>query len=84
MQGFLILDCIIGGQMLASVSTHLNDTLGIVIIGLMSLAVSTCPILLSEDNGHGGRPPLGYVLWLQDHPLVSISLLFEAVVCLIL
>ncbi|KAI0938478.1 hypothetical protein AcW1_001795 [Taiwanofungus camphoratus] len=42
MQGFLILDCIIGGQMLASVSTHLNDTLGIVIIGLMSLAVTFC------------------------------------------
>ncbi|KAK7684938.1 hypothetical protein QCA50_011773 [Cerrena zonata] len=40
MQGFLILNCIIGGQTLASVSGHLDDTLGIVIIGLISLAVS--------------------------------------------
>ncbi|OSX63553.1 hypothetical protein POSPLADRAFT_1045867 [Postia placenta MAD-698-R-SB12] len=41
MEGFLILDCIIGGQMLASVSNgHLNDTLGIVIIGVISLAVT--------------------------------------------
>ncbi|KZT00661.1 cytosine-purine permease [Laetiporus sulphureus 93-53] len=41
MEGFLVLDCIIGGQMLASVSDgHLNDTLGIVIIGLISLAVT--------------------------------------------
>ncbi|OCH88374.1 cytosine-purine permease [Obba rivulosa] len=40
MQGFLILNCIIGGQTLASVSDHLNDTLGIVIIGLISLAVT--------------------------------------------
>ncbi|EKM56968.1 uncharacterized protein PHACADRAFT_142025 [Phanerochaete carnosa HHB-10118-sp] len=42
MQGFLILNCIIGGQTLASVSDHLNDTLGIVIIGLISLAVTFC------------------------------------------
>ena len=40
MQGFLILNCIIGGQTLASVSSHLNDTLGIVIIGVISLVVS--------------------------------------------
>ncbi|CCM01207.1 uncharacterized protein FIBRA_03255 [Fibroporia radiculosa] len=41
MQGFLILDCIIGGQMLASISNgHLNDTLGIVIIGVISLVVT--------------------------------------------
>ena len=39
MQGFLILNCIIGGQTLASVSDHLNDTLGIVIIGVISLVV---------------------------------------------
>ena len=39
MQGFLILNCIIGGQTIASVSSHLNDTLGIVIIGVISLAV---------------------------------------------
>ena len=44
MQGFLILNCIIGGQTLASVSGgHLDDTLGIVIIGLISLAVGDTP-----------------------------------------
>ncbi|KAI0777208.1 cytosine-purine permease [Trametes elegans] len=40
MQGFLILNCIIGGQTLASVSSHLDDTLGIVIIGVLSLVVT--------------------------------------------
>ncbi|RDX54764.1 purine-cytosine permease [Lentinus brumalis] len=40
MQGFLILNCIIGGQTLASVSDRLDDTLGIVIIGIISLAVT--------------------------------------------
>ncbi|KAF8231030.1 hypothetical protein L208DRAFT_1437901 [Tricholoma matsutake] len=40
MQGFLILNCIIGGQTLASVSGHLNDTAGIVIIGVLSLVVT--------------------------------------------
>ena len=39
MQGYLIINCIIGGQTLGSVSTHLNSTLGIVIISLISLAV---------------------------------------------
>ncbi|CDO75439.1 hypothetical protein BN946_scf184693.g8 [Trametes cinnabarina] len=42
MQGFLILNCIIGGQTLASVSSHLNDTVGIVIIGILSLVVTFC------------------------------------------
>jgi len=41
-QSFLILNCIIGGQALAAVSNKLNDTLGIVIIGLISLAVTLC------------------------------------------
>ncbi|PCH44809.1 cytosine-purine permease [Wolfiporia cocos MD-104 SS10] len=41
MQGFLIISCIIGGQLLASVSGGLlNDTLGIVIISLISLVVT--------------------------------------------
>ena len=40
MQSFLILNCIIGGQALAAVSNKLNDTLGIVIIALISFAVS--------------------------------------------
>ncbi|TCD62689.1 hypothetical protein EIP91_006548 [Steccherinum ochraceum] len=43
MQGFLILNCIVGGQMLASVSSgHLDDSLGIVIIGIISFAVTFC------------------------------------------
>lgn len=41
MQGFLILNCIIGGQTLAGVSHHLNATLGIVIIGVISMVVSS-------------------------------------------
>ncbi|KAI6040865.1 cytosine-purine permease [Pisolithus marmoratus] len=35
-QGFLILNCIIGGQTMASVSSHLDETLGIVIISVIS------------------------------------------------
>ncbi|KDR68333.1 hypothetical protein GALMADRAFT_256960 [Galerina marginata CBS 339.88] len=41
-QGFLILNSIIGGQALAAVSHRLNDTLGIVIISVISLAVTFC------------------------------------------
>ncbi|KIM71243.1 hypothetical protein PILCRDRAFT_830469, partial [Piloderma croceum F 1598] len=41
-QGFLILNCIIGGQTLASVSPRLDDTLGIIIISLISLVVTFC------------------------------------------
>ncbi|KAI0371277.1 cytosine-purine permease [Pilatotrama ljubarskyi] len=40
MQGFLILNCIVGGQILASVSSHLDDTLGIIITGVLSLVVT--------------------------------------------
>lgn len=40
MQGFLILNCIVGGQTLAAVSTHLNATLGIVIVSVISMLVS--------------------------------------------
>ncbi|KAG2132701.1 permease for cytosine/purines, uracil, thiamine, allantoin-domain-containing protein [Suillus bovinus] len=42
LEGFLILNCIIGGQTLASLSSHLNDTLGIVIIGIITLVVTFC------------------------------------------
>ena len=38
-QCYLILNCIIGGQALAAVSNNLDDTLGIVIIGLISFVV---------------------------------------------
>lgn len=40
LQSFLVLNCIIGGQSIASLSPHLNDTLGIVIIAIISLVVS--------------------------------------------
>ena len=50
MQGYLILNCIIGGQTLASVSSHLNDTLGIVIISVISVAV--CSIVASIHPVH--------------------------------
>ncbi|KAF7798124.1 hypothetical protein EIP86_009339 [Pleurotus ostreatoroseus] len=39
MQGYCIVNCIIGGQTLASVSPHLNDTAGIVITGLISFGL---------------------------------------------
>ncbi|KAF8804591.1 hypothetical protein BYT27DRAFT_6692513 [Phlegmacium glaucopus] len=60
-QSFLILNCIIGGQTLATVSHKLDDTLGIVIIGLISLAVRefclipnviTFPVLLGVAGRH--------------------------------
>ncbi|KAG1795859.1 hypothetical protein EV424DRAFT_590691 [Suillus variegatus] len=41
-QGFLILNCIIGGQTIASLSSQLDDTLGIVILGIISLVVTFC------------------------------------------
>ncbi|TFY78263.1 hypothetical protein EWM64_g5746 [Hericium alpestre] len=42
LQGFLILNCIVGGQTLAAVSDHLTDTVGIVIIAIISLVVTFC------------------------------------------
>ena len=65
MQGFLILNCIIGGQTLASVSDgHLDDTLGIVIIGVISLVVSRRHVddkhplvFLPNHSGHIFRLP---------------------------
>ena len=42
LQGFLILNTIVGAQTLAAVSDSLDDTLGIVIIAVISLAVSFC------------------------------------------
>lgn len=40
MMGFLVLNGIIGGQTIAAVSSKLDDTLGIVILGIISLVVS--------------------------------------------
>ena len=39
MEGYLVVNAIIGGQTLAEVSPHLDATLGIVIIALISLIV---------------------------------------------
>ncbi|KAG1902473.1 cytosine-purine permease [Suillus fuscotomentosus] len=39
LEGFLILNCIIGGQTIASLSSQLDDTLGIVILGIISLVI---------------------------------------------
>ncbi|EED77647.1 predicted protein [Postia placenta Mad-698-R] len=39
LQGYVILNTIIGGQTLGAISSHLSATLGIVIIGLFTLAV---------------------------------------------
>ena len=43
MQGYLIINTIVGGQTLAEVSPHLDATLGIVIIALISLVVRALP-----------------------------------------
>lgn len=40
MQGYLVVNSIIGGQVLAEVSGHLSATVGIVIIALTTLIVS--------------------------------------------
>ena len=50
MQGFLTLNCIIGSQTLASVSSHLDDTLGIVIISTISLIVSLHANIRSHED----------------------------------
>ncbi|KAF7323572.1 hypothetical protein MKEN_00577500 [Mycena kentingensis (nom. inval.)] len=42
MLGYLILNLIIGGQMLATVSPHLTANTGIVVIAIVSLVVSFC------------------------------------------
>ncbi|KAK7683805.1 hypothetical protein QCA50_013181 [Cerrena zonata] len=42
MEGYLVINCIVGGQALASLSDHLSAALGIVIIGLISCAVTFC------------------------------------------
>ncbi|KAG1717870.1 cytosine-purine permease [Suillus lakei] len=42
LEGFLILTCIIGGQTIASLSPRLDDTLGIVIVAIITLVVTFC------------------------------------------
>ncbi|KAI0753335.1 permease for cytosine/purines, uracil, thiamine, allantoin-domain-containing protein [Daedaleopsis nitida] len=42
MQGYLVVNTIVGGQTLAEVSSSLNATLGIVIIALISLVITFC------------------------------------------
>jgi hypothetical protein len=67
MQGFLILNCIIGGQTLAGVSDHLNATLGIVIIGVVSMVVGGILLCSLRRNQY----LLGNILWLQSRALVG-------------
>ena len=69
MQGYLVINCIIGGQALATVSDKLTDTLGIVIISLISLAVSTlCHMTSGLTFGQG------HILWLSGSSSVSFVL----------
>ncbi|KAI0827299.1 permease for cytosine/purines, uracil, thiamine, allantoin-domain-containing protein [Trametes gibbosa] len=42
MQGYLVVNTIIGGQVLAEVSQHLSDTVGIVVIAFISLLITFC------------------------------------------
>ncbi|KAF8970409.1 cytosine-purine permease [Flammula alnicola] len=42
MEGFLILNGIVGGQAIAAVSDKLDDTLGIVILGVIALVITFC------------------------------------------
>lgn len=76
MQGFLILNCIIGGQTLASVSSHLDDAMGIVIISVISLAVRS---VLLHPFVRGAEPFVGDLLWLSVPSLVGISTLRRGV-----
>lgn len=55
MEGFLILNCIGGGQALASVSNRLDDTAGIVIISVLSLIVSSISSGLSTTSMKSSR-----------------------------
>lgn len=68
MQGYLLVNTIIGGQVLAEASEHLSATVGIVIIACISLLVSmflTCELFnvrLTDAVDH--------FLWLQSAALV--------------
>ena len=46
MEGYLVINCIVGCQALAGLSDHLSAALGIVIIGLVSCAVSRLAVFL--------------------------------------
>ena len=52
MQGYVIINCIIGGQTLAAVSPHLDPTAGIVITGLISLGVSMIYLFIVFAETH--------------------------------
>ena len=71
MQGYLIINCIIGGQTLASVSSHLDDTLGIVIIGVISLLVSLLDVVRETV---AQVLTIGHLLRLQGHTLVRCAI----------
>jgi hypothetical protein len=66
MQGFLVLNCIIGGQTLAGVSDRLNDAVGIVIISIVSLLVS-----YHQTNSLALKVVcIGDNFWIQGYTLV--------------
>ena len=80
-QSYLILNSIIGGQALAAVSNKLNDTLGIVIIALISFAVGFWDLYLNKYLlAEIFNPPIllffffwaGYPLRIQVYTLVHI------------
>jgi purine-cytosine permease-like protein len=70
MQGYLILYCIVAGQTLASISHHLNDTVGIVIISVLTLVVSK-----SSDTAILANVCLDDYLWIPDSTLVISCLI---------
>ena len=53
MEGYSVINCIIGGQTLGAVSSHLNATLGIVITGILSLAVRKAARTDGSNSANG-------------------------------
>ena len=75
MEGYLVINAIIGGQTLAEVSPRLDATLGIVIISLICLAV--CSFVLFE-LAIADMPRADHLLRVPDPSLVGITRIYEA------
>ena len=73
MQGYLIINTIVGGQTLAEVSPHLDATLGIVIIALVSLVVRAPPTLPPTSLCPSSRFHPDYLLRMQSPALVRLT-----------
>lgn len=71
LQGYLIINCIIGGQTLASASSHLDATTGVIITGLISLAVSFLLPILDTLTTVDDCRATGHLLRLSIPTLVS-------------